>query len=83
MIGYKTVQVPEQLAELIQRLACDKERIILSLDGMEVAALVPLEDVDFLDEVEDREDIAAADAALAEPGESVPWEDVEAELHRK
>ncbi len=83
MIGYDTVATPEQLADLVKRAACDKDRIILSLDGKEVAALVPIEDVEYLEEIEDREDIAAADAALAEPGEPIPWEVVKEELHRQ
>ena len=33
-----------------------------------------------MDALEDAEDIAAFDAALAEGGEAIPWEQVQAEL---
>jgi hypothetical protein len=52
----------------------------LTVRGERVAAIVPEKLIEALRAVEDAEDIAEADAAMDEPGESVPWEQVKAEL---
>jgi hypothetical protein len=41
---------------------------------------VPADIAEQYERAEDDEDIAAADAALAEPGDSIPWEQAKAEL---
>lgn len=60
------------------------EPVSIESDGRTVAVLVSAEDFALLqrlrEEEEDRIDNAAADAALAEPGESIPHEIVKAEL---
>jgi len=45
-----------------------------------VAAIVPESVLDALRAAEDAEDAAEADAAMDGPGESIPWEQVKAEL---
>lgn len=55
----------------------DGERVELPDEG---AAVVPLADLRLLEEIEDREDAAAAAEAQAEGGEAVPWETLKAEL---
>lgn len=52
----------------------------LTINGERVAAIVPESVVDALRAAEDAEDGAEADAAMEEPGESIPWEQVKAEL---
>ena len=73
----------DRLDDLIERAASTGERIILTRDGREVAAIVHAEDARWLQELEDREDNAAADAALAEAAEkgTIPWETLKAELN--
>ncbi len=60
------------------------EPVAIDSDGRTVAFLVSAEDFALLqrlrEEEEDRLDNAAADAALAESGESIPHEVVKAEL---
>ena len=70
------------LDDLVARVAGGEERIILTRDGQEVAALVHVEDALYLRELEDRLDNEAADAALAEAREkgTIPWQQVKEEL---
>ena len=55
----------------------DGERVELPDEG---AAVVPLADLRLLEEIEDREDVAAAAEALAEGGETISAEDLFREL---
>lgn len=52
----------------------------LTIHGKRVAAIVPESVIEALRAAEDAEDAAEADAAMEEPGESIPWEQVKAEL---
>lgn len=52
----------------------------LTVGGERVAAIVPESMIEALRAAEDAEDAAEADAAMDETGESVPWEQVKAEL---
>ena len=63
----------------IDRVAFGKERILLERHGEHVAAVVPVEDVRLLEELENRIDLAAARRALKEKG-SIPWEQIRREL---
>ena len=52
----------------------------LTIHGERVAAIVPESFIDALRAAEDAEDAAEADAAMDEPGDPIPWEQVKAEL---
>jgi len=52
----------------------------LTVGGKRVAAIVPESMLDALRAAEGAEDAAEADAAMDEPGESIPLEDLEAEF---
>jgi PHD/YefM family antitoxin component YafN of YafNO toxin-antitoxin module len=67
---------------LVQRVAEKKERVVVSYEGREFGALVPLEDLAVLQRLEDQEDLAAARESLAEIEKegTVSWEQVKAEL---
>jgi prevent-host-death family protein len=82
MIRVSTVHARDNLSELINRAAYGKERVVLTRRGKSLAALVPLEDLEFLEQLESRIDYEDARLALAETkGEgSVAWEDLKAEL---
>ena len=58
------------------------ERFLLSRHGAGVAAVVSVEDLALLQAIEDRRDVRAARAALAdaEKNGTVPWEQVKTEL---
>ncbi|MHB9026807.1 MAG: type II toxin-antitoxin system prevent-host-death family antitoxin [Armatimonadota bacterium] len=51
----------DQFSDLLTRAAYLKERIVLKRYGKRIAALVPIEDIDQLEEQETREDLAAVE----------------------
>jgi prevent-host-death family protein len=77
-----TVKAREQLSTVINRAAFGKERIVLTRRGKEIAAVVPIEDVKLLEELEDRIDLEEARAALAEAKSkgTIPWEKIKTDL---
>ncbi len=79
MSKVSTVEARDQLATIINRAAFGKERVVLTRRGKELAAVVPIEDVKLLEELEDRLDLEAAREALKEEG-TIPWDKVKAEL---
>jgi len=77
-----TGKAREQLSYVINRAAFGKERIVLTRRGKEIAAVVPIEDVKLLEEIEDRIDLEEARAALAQVKSkgTIPWEKIKADL---
>jgi prevent-host-death family protein len=75
----------ESFAELVNRAAYGHERVLVSRRGRPVAAIVPIDDVELLERLEDQLDLDAARRALADPENAVPipWEKVEVELGLK
>jgi prevent-host-death family protein len=74
----------QDFAELVNRAAYRGERVRVVRRGREIAAIVPIEDVELLERLEDEVDLKAALDALADPENAVPipWERVEAQLDR-
>jgi prevent-host-death family protein len=70
-------KVREEFADTLNRVAFGHERIVLNRRGKDLAALVPVEDLKLIEELEDKRDAAAARKALADSrrkGETpVPW----------
>jgi prevent-host-death family protein len=66
--------------DLIGKVQYAGDRIILQHRGKAVAALIPVEDLRLLEELEDEYWIRRADAAEAEPGPNIPLEQVKSEL---
>ncbi len=73
-------QLRETMATAINKVAFGGERIVLQRNNKDVAALVPMEDLTLLRELEDRADLTEIRKALEEPGANIPWEDVKREL---
>ena len=64
-----------EFSDLLTRVARKGERIILQRRGKAVAALVPVEDLALLEELQDRRDTEEAMRRLADPTEvPVPYE---------
>ena len=56
-------QARQSFAELVSQVGFGHERVILCRNGKEVAALLPLGDLEFLEHLEDQYDLAAAKEA--------------------
>lgn len=68
----------EHFAEVVNRAAYGKERIVLSRRGRPVAALVSMDDLLLLEALEERADLAAAREAEEEAARlgTIAWETV-------
>lgn len=69
MASISAGEARERFADVVNRAAYGKERVALTRHGKPVAAVVPIEDVELLEAVEDRIDLAEARSALAEARE--------------
>lgn len=63
-----TAEARREFAEIVNRVAYGKERIAVTRRGKTIVAVVPIEDIALLEELEDRVDIQAARKALKEKG---------------
>ena len=72
----------DSLSDTLNRVSYSKERIVIRRHGKDLAALVPIEDLMFLEELEDKLDLEEARAALVEAEEkgTIPWEKVKEDL---
>ena len=77
-----TIRVTDARAQFPHLLStAQTEAVFLERRGKVEAVLVSPEQYErMITALEDEEDIAAFDAALAEPGENIPWEKVQADL---
>lgn len=69
MTTMTTVEAREHFSDMLNRTAYGNERIVVTRRGRELAAIVPVEDLRLLEELEDRDDVREAMSALEEPGE--------------
>jgi prevent-host-death family protein len=70
------------LADLLNRVAYGKERLVITRHGRELAALVPIEDLQLATRLRrfvSRKDVARALAEL-DAGKTAPWEQLRKEL---
>ncbi len=73
-------EVREHLADLAHRVSQRGERLIVERRGKNLFALVPMEDVELLERLEDEADIRLAREAMKERGPNIPWEKVKKDL---
>jgi prevent-host-death family protein len=67
-------------SEAINRVAYSGDRVLLQRHGKNVAAIISIEDLELLQALEDRIDLAAARKALKQRGR-VTWDKVKADLN--
>lgn len=70
-------------ADIVNKVAFGGERIRLHRHGKDVAAIVPVEDLQLIEDLENRMDLEAARAALREKAPRVEWERLKDELGLK
>lgn len=75
-----TTEARAGFSETINRVAYGGQRFVIERRGQAMAALVSMEELAILEKLEDLADIQAAEVALAEPGESIPWDRIKEEL---
>ncbi len=81
--GHVSVSEARQdFAEIVNRAAYRGERVRVVRRGRAVAAIIPIEDLELLERIEDELDLEATREALADPANAVPipWEQVKADL---
>ncbi|EKD72411.1 MAG: prevent-host-death family protein [uncultured bacterium] len=61
-----TIEAKEQFTDLVNRVAHQKERIILTRRGKEIAAIIPIEDLTLLSASQDKQDLHEAIDSLKE-----------------
>ena len=85
MSEHRISEARDELATIVNKVAFGGERVRLTRHGKAVAAVVPIEDVELLEDLEDAIDTELALEALAEMGNEapIPWEDVKRELGLK
>jgi prevent-host-death family protein len=76
-----TTKARDEFADTINRAAYGKERVVLHRRGKPIAAVVPIEDLQLLEQLEDEIDIAEARRVRTDPTEeALPWAAVKAKL---
>jgi prevent-host-death family protein len=74
-----STQLRQNLSDILNRAAYGRERVLIHRGKKRFVAIVPVEDYDFLEQLEDRIDIAAARKALKDP-RTIPWETIKKKL---
>ena len=75
-----TADARKKFSNIINRVAFGNESFVLTRRGEPIAALVSVEELKILQELEDQIDIEDAWKAKNEPGDPIPWEELKKEL---
>ena len=73
MARMEASEARENFATILNEVAFGGKRILVHRHGKAVAAVVPIEDVELLEALEDKMDLKAARKALAEKGSRITW----------
>jgi len=78
----KISEARESFSTTVNRVAFGGERVVLTRHGKRVAAVVPIADLDLLEQLEDAADLDEVRSALADPanGNPIAWDDLKAQL---
>jgi antitoxin Phd len=71
-----TAEARKHFADIVNKVAYGKEPIVLTRRGQKVAALVSIDELELLQQIEDHIDIQDAKNALAESGENISAKEV-------
>ena len=79
MTTLSTTELRSNLSDTLHRVAFKGERAVVTRSGKRLVAVVPVDDLELLEAIEDAMDVDAAKEALKERG-TVAWAKVKAEL---
>ncbi len=84
MITEPSTKVRKEFAETINQVAYKGERVVLKRHGKKIAALIPIEDYELLEALEDQLDITEAEEILKNTSKEdvVSWAKAKKELHK-
>ena len=71
-----TADARKTFADIVNKVAYGIESVVLTRRGKEVAALISIEELELLQQIEDYIDIEDAKKALSDPGRNIPAQDV-------
>jgi len=71
-ITISTVEARKNFADIVNKVAYGKEPIVLTRRGQGVAALISIDELELLQQIEDYIDIEDAKKALTAPGDNIP-----------
>ena len=82
MSEHRISEAREAFSSTINRVAFGGERVVLTRHGRRVAAVVPIEDLDLLESLEDARDLDEVRAALDDRAnrERIGWEELKTQL---
>lgn len=75
-IKISTADARKNFADIVNKVAYGKEPIVLTRRGQDVAALVSIDELELLQQIEDHIDIEDAKQALADSGGNISAEEV-------
>ena len=70
----------DEFADIINYVAYGKQTVLIHRCKKPVAAVIPVDDLKLLEEIEEEIDIREARKAMREKGRSIPWEEVKKRL---
>lgn len=79
-IKVTTADARKNLADIVNSVAYGKDTVVLTRRGKELAALISIEDLKLLQQLEDQQDIKDAWKAKEELGETIKFSDLKKEL---
>ncbi len=65
MAKIAVIDARKDLADILNRAAYGKERVVLTRRGKDVAAIVPMDDLNILEAIEDHMDVTESEKILA------------------
>jgi antitoxin Phd len=71
-----TAEARKNFADIVNKVAYGNEPIVLTRRGRGIAALVSIDELELLQQLEDRIDIEDAKKALEEPGDNLSAQEV-------
>jgi len=82
MDDINATEARENLADVLNRVAYTKDRVRITRRGKQIAAVIPIEDLELIERIEDEIDIREARKALTEARKkgTIPWAELKKEL---